>query len=191
MTELLIALALIAGEPCDYDPNKPDWLKPHAHVLQHNTPAVRAALRAWGEAAELLDEREEHFRSDDPATFVAQILGLRARRFQAVNWPSAREAWRLPEHKHCYAHFDLARQHETDLILRRGWHWNAAGWEEAILDTGRRRNVWGDLTAATTPDYYVFERRAAMHRVREQIGDRAWVIGDWPMPVPPWTVPCR
>jgi hypothetical protein len=175
--DLILAAILLTTPPGIPEPTPPEdrW------------PALRDAVHQVAVEWEILDQRETRYVLARAEDFSTDLNMLRRRYQELADAPPAADGFRFPDrnvvnemvrfNRAFRKHLDQRQQLEADRTdaLR------AVMWE-----TDRLYSVWDAVRDARCEFYYVTVRRAALKKLRDLIGEEAYLAGRLPPNVPTW-----
>lgn len=170
----LLAAALIIAEP-------------DAPLTVPITDQTIADVRDLAIHLELLDPREIRYTFFRACDFEADLNIVRRRRVHIGNAPPVSDVQRFPPKDQIN---ELLTFNRTYRNYADCWRF-AAGprqdfFAEAVTETDRLYCIWDALRDAQCEYYYVTVRRAALLKVREEIGPADYYAGRLPPWVPVW-----
>ena len=150
-------------------------------------PVIQAALHQTAKDWQILDERETRYVLAQPEDFQADVDFLRKRRADLADAPLLVDAMRLPQRQLMddYIHFN--RAYHKHLETRLVWEGDRADIiSEAIRETDRLYRLWDAMREAKCDYHYVTYRRLALKKLKEALGEEAYMAGTLPPYVPDW-----
>ncbi|MFO0797120.1 MAG: hypothetical protein U0804_06550 [Gemmataceae bacterium] len=175
--DLIVAAALLsapAGTP-EVPPPPEQW------------PAMQQALHSTALRLEILDERETRYVLSRLEDFETDLDLLRRRHADLRDAPPLADADRLPLREAVNQLVQYNRTYRQHLESRQAWEADRADViGVALAETDRLYKVWDAVRDARCEFYYVTVRRQALKRLRDALGDTAYVATDLPPHVPAW-----
>jgi hypothetical protein len=105
--------------------------------------------------------------------------------------PSLEEVERLPPVP--AIHLTIQMQYEYLAMLQRmrpmAPPWSEDNIDGAICECRYLLLTYSRMAAARDTSRSASDRRDMLHEIRERVSNRAWIIGDWPAPIPVHRVP--
>ncbi|MER3416251.1 MAG: hypothetical protein C4297_08595 [Gemmataceae bacterium] len=177
--ELILAVGLLTGSA------PPAWEDPA--LLQAHFPVLRFVLTSLALDWEILDPRETRYILARPEDLASDLKLLRDRYQDLKDAPPLVDCLRFPDrstinellvHNRAYRNSTEARQpieltHRADIL--------SAQREADLL-----YQIWDTARDARCEYYYITVRRQALKRLRELIGQEAYLKGELPPHVPLW-----
>ena len=150
-------------------------------------PGLRDAIHQVAVQWEILDERETGYVLSRPEDFCTDLNMLRRRYRDLQDAPKVADSLRFPSRQYVneqvkfnrvfYRHIDERRQLEAD---------RADSLRNVVTETDRLYQVWDSVRDARCDFYYVTVRRQALKKLRDLIGEEAYLDADLPANVPTW-----
>jgi hypothetical protein len=176
-SDLLLAVALLTapvGTP-EQTPSEEHW------------PVVRDALHKAAIDWELMDPRETRYLLATRDDFEPDLNLLRKRYAELADAPKLSECQRLPDRRTVSELIKFNRAYRKHLEDREVWETDRSDMLEVVIqETDRLYRQWDAIRDAQCDFYYVTVRRAALKKLREAIGEDAFVTGRMPPYVPEW-----
>lgn len=148
-------------------------------------PTLRAALHSQALEWEILDPREDRLNNLEELTADLRVLRRRYRELKDA--PPLRDVARFPN-RHLIGEmlrFNRAFRRHLDarqLVDRDRTY----ALKEVVRETDELHKIWDLVREASCQIYYVPVRRMALKRLRDTIGEVAYLAGDLPPHVPLW-----
>ena len=160
---------------------------PEQAPAEEQWAAVRDALHKTAVDWEILDPRETRYVLAAREDFEADLTLLRKRYGELADAPKLADAQRLPERRTVNELIRFNRAYRKHLEERQVWEADRADlFCAAIGETDRLYRQWDAARDAQCDFYYVTVRRAALKKLRDSIGEAAFVTGHLPHYVPDW-----
>lgn len=160
---------------------------PAACPSEADFPGLRDAVHQVAVQWEILDERETRYVLTRPEDFCTDLNMLRRRYRDLEDAPKVADSLRFPGRQFVNEqvkfnrvfrrHIDERRQLEVD---------RADSLRNVVMETDRLYQVWDSVRDARCDFYYVTVRRQALKKLRDLIGEDAYLDADLPANVPTW-----
>jgi hypothetical protein len=172
-----LAAALLTTPPDvpDPPPAADDW------------PALQESIQSLAVEWEILDPRETRYVLARPEDFSTDLNMLRRRYRELADAPAAADGFRFPDrnavnetvrfNRAFRKHLDQRQQLETD---------RTDALRKVMAETDRLYAVWDAVRDARCEFYYVAVRRTALKKLRDLVGEEAYLAGTLPPGVPTW-----
>jgi hypothetical protein len=172
-----LAVALLTS-PVD-EPDRP----PPMPELATLRPTLQQVALAW----ELMDPREVHRTFALAEDLPTDVRVIQRRWLELADAPPLQDCMRFPDRRLVHDLLDFNRAYRQQLEARYGvevtYRWDL---HEAIQETERLFKIWDLVRDSRCELYYVNFRRGALKRLRDSIGDTAYITGELPPHVPIW-----
>ena len=176
-TDLLLAATLLTA-PVGTPENAPP---------AERWPAVRDAIHQTAVAWEIMDPREVRYVLAQREDFEPDLDLLRKRFIDLSDAPKLIDCKRLPDRRTVNDLIKFNRSYKKHLEQRQMWEADRAGLFHQVIDeTDRLYRQWDSVRDAQCDFYYVTVRRAALKRLRDELGEEAFAGGKMPPYVPEW-----
>jgi len=179
MCDLVFAAFLLTTPAGTYEPTPPDdrWV------------AVTAGLQKLAIDWEILDKREAGYVLTKKDEFNNDVNMLRRRLSEFADAPKLVEQGRLPDRQTANDLIRLNRDYRKQLDDRRILELDRA--EEltsVVRETDQLYQVWDAIRDARCEFYYVTVRRQALKKIRDMVGDPAYMASKMPPALPTWHI---
>lgn len=175
--EYVLAVALLTASP---DAPEPNFGPTACTRLQ---PVMQSLAVSW----EILDPREVRYVLTRTEDFASDLKLLRRRFHDLADAPKLEDGFRFPDRATVSDLLAFNRAYRQHLDVRQplelpNW-WDL---REALQETDRLYQIWDTVRDARCEYYYVTVRRQALKKLREMVGDEAYLSGQLPPHVPVW-----
>ena len=154
---------------------------------EENWPALREALQKTAIDLEILDKREGTYLLSKRAEFSEDLNILRRRYREFDGVPKVSDSLRLPERNAVNELIQFNRGFRKHLTEKQCLERDRADqYDVAVMETDRLYKVWDAVRDARCDFYYVTVRRAALKKLKDAIGEEAYLLGRLPPNVPTW-----
>jgi hypothetical protein len=175
MKDTLLAILLLTGIPGTPEPTP----------SEADFPAIREAVHAVAIDLEILDIRETSYIFAKRSDFESDLNLLRRRRCDFADYPRLVDAGRFPPRLLVNELIQFNRAYRQGLIdLVAIEQDRTEMYYSAIMETNRLYRVWDAVRDARCEFYYVTVRRAALNRLREDLGEEDYAAVRLPPNVP-------
>lgn len=182
MSDLVFAAFLLTTPPGTYEP------VPH----DDRWPAIRDGLQKLAVDWEILDPREAGYVLSKKDEFNNDVNMLRRRLVEFSDAPRLFDQARLPDRQTANDLIRLNREFRKKIDDQRVLELDRSDeLNVAVRETDQLYQVWDSVRDARCEFYYVTVRRQALKRVREMIGDPAYLAGEMPPALPTWRIASR
>lgn len=148
---------------------------------------VQAALQETAINWEILDPRESRYVLAKPEDFQADLDFLRKRRAELADAPKVADSLRLPDRRLMDEFIQFNRAYKRHLENRLVWEADRAeAIGEVVRETERLYRLWDATREAKCDFHYVTYRRLALKKLKDGLGETAYVAGELPPYVPDW-----
>lgn len=148
-------------------------------------PLVRLAVEM-----EILDPREACGIFQTPIDFAADLAMLQQRQLELINAPQIEETRRFPRASQARSFLSLNRALRQECAERLSFdRVHAEELTCALAEIDYLHGVWDAVREADSTCFYITVRRAALARLRTQVGMEAFYRGQLPPHVPLWMIP--
>jgi hypothetical protein len=175
--DLVLAAILLTTPPGTPEPAPP----------ADRWPSLRDAIHHVAVEWEILDPRETRYVLARPEDFSTDLNMLRRRYRELADAPAAADGFRFPDrnavnetvrfNRAFRKHLDQRQQLETD---------RTDALRKVMAETDRLYSVWDAVRDARCEFYYVAVRRTALKKLRDLVGEEAYLAGTLPPGVPTW-----
>jgi hypothetical protein len=173
---LSFALALLLAAPDS----------PELPIPERDWPRLRVELQRLCVGLEILDERELKYVLVERGNFENDLNLLRRRYQDLADAPPLADAARFPDREQVGEYLVFNRSYKRWLEARQPIEVDRdAAIREALRETDRLYCVFDNVRDAGCAFYYSSVKRAALKRLREQLGE-AYYTGELPPFVPLW-----
>ncbi|VTR90859.1 Hypothetical conserved protein OS=uncultured planctomycete GN=HGMM_F22C11C15 PE=4 SV=1 [Gemmata massiliana] len=150
-------------------------------------PAVREAIHKTAVRWEIMDPREERYLLAAREDFETDLNLLRKRYVELNDAPKLMDCQRLPDRRTVNELIKFNRAFRKNLEEREVWELDRTDlFTQTMQETDRLYQYWDAIRDAQCDFYYVTVRRAALKKLREFIGEEAFLAGVMPPYVPEW-----
>jgi hypothetical protein len=150
-------------------------------------PLVRSALLAVATDWEILDPRESRYVLARPEEFQTDLDFLRKRRVELADAPRLADSLRLPDRRLLDDYIQFNRAFRRHLENRMLWEPDrAVALIEVLRENERLYRLWDATRDARCEFHYVTYRRLALKKLRDGLGEAAYLAGELPPYVPHW-----
>jgi len=175
--DLVLAAILITTPP-----GTPESCPP-AERWENLRDAIHQTAVEW----EILDPRETRYVLSRPEDFCGDLNMLRRRYQELKDAPSAADSVRFPDRNAVNELVRFNRAFRKNLDQRQQFEVDRAdALRSVIWETDRLYSIWDSVRDARCEFYYVTVRRHALKKLKEQIGDDAYMHATLPPNVPTW-----
>lgn len=175
--DLVLAAVLLTTPPGVPEPCPPE----------SQFAAVKESIHRLAIEWEILDARETRYVLGSPEYFCADLNMLRRRYQDLKDAPQVADALRFPERAAVNDIVQFNRTYRKHLDERQQLEPGRAGaLRDVAWETDRLYKVWDAVRDARCEYYYVTVRRQALKKVRDLVGEQAYLSGALPPNVPTW-----
>jgi hypothetical protein len=176
-TDLMLAATLLTapvGTP-EQTPPEDRWI------------IVRDAIHRTAVDWEIMDARETRYVLANREDFEPDLNLLRKRFTELADAPKLTDCQRLPDRRTVNELIKFNRDYRKNLEERQVWETDRSDiLHTAIQETDRLYRQWDAVRDAQCDFYYVTVRRTALKKLRDAIGQDAFIAGHMPSYVPEW-----
>lgn len=175
--ELLVAFMLLATPPglVEATPSAESW------------PALGKSIQKVAIDLEILDVRERAYLLAKREEFSDDINILRRRYREFDGAPLVFDSMRFPERNTVTELIQFNRGYRKHLVEKQSLERDRTEqYDTALMETDRLYKVWDCVRDARCDFYYITVRRAALRKLKEAIGEEAFILGHLPPNVPIW-----
>ena len=178
MSRDLVLAAILLTTP----PGTPESCPPESQFA-----LVRDSVQQLAIEWEILDHREKQYVLARPEDFCADLNMLRRRYQDLKDAPRLGDALRFPERAAVNELVQFNRSYRKHLDERQQLEADRADALQAVIsETERLYRVWDAVRDARCEFYYVTVRRQALKKLRDLLGEEAYLAGAMPPNVPTW-----
>ena len=148
-------------------------------------PSLRDAIHAVAVQWEILDIRETRYVLTRPEDFCTDLNMLRRRYRELEDAPMLADSFRFPERNAVNELVKFNRAFRKTIDQRQQLETDRAdSFRNVLWETDRLYQVWDSVRDARCDFYYVTVRRQALKKLRDLVGEEAYLTGDLPPNVP-------
>lgn len=149
--------------------------------------AVRDAVHQTAVNWEIMDPRETRYVMATREDFEPDLNLLRKRLCELADAPRLSDCRRLPDRRTVNELIKFNREYRKNLEDRQVWEADRSDiLHAAMQETDRLYRQWDAVRDAQCDFYYVTVRRTALKKLRDVIGQDAFLAGQMPSYVPEW-----
>lgn len=160
---------------------------PEACPPQEQFAPLRDSIHQLAVEWEILDPRETRYVLSRPEDFCPDLNMLRRRYQDLKDAPRVADSLRFPDRTAVNDMVQFNRSYRKHLDERQQLEASRADALRAVMwETDRLYKVWDAVRDARCEFYYVTVRRQALKKLRDLVGDDAYLAGALPPNVPTW-----